>query len=75
MVVDDIFSCTTELGEEEGVFMVATNLGEGEGGLVREPDGFIQLAAWVAFRCHCERWSSCEVGTTLLSAPCQKSWC
>ena len=26
MLADDIFSCATELGEEEGVFMVVTNL-------------------------------------------------
>ena len=75
MVIDAIFSCVTELGEEEGVLMVATNLGEGENSLIQEPDGFVILAAWVAFSCHRERWSSCEVGTTVLSAPCQNSWC
>ena len=64
MVVDDIFSCVTELGEEEGVFTVATNLGEGEGGPIWEPDGFVMLAAWVEFGCHRERWASSEVGAT-----------
>ena len=64
MAVDDIFSCATELGEEEGVLMVATILGEGEGGLIREPDDLVILAAWVAFGYHRERWSSCEMVST-----------
>ena len=64
MVVNDIFSCATELGEEDGVFTVATILGEGEGGLIRQPDDLVILAAWVAFSGHRERCSSCEVGTT-----------
>ena len=73
MVADDIFSCVTELGEEEGVFTVATNLGEGECGLVRELDAFVMLAAWVAFSCHHEKkWSSCK-WVLLLRAPCQNS--
>ena len=73
MVVDDIFSCATELGEEDGAFTVATNLGEGEGGLIREPDDFVILAAWVPFSCHREKkWSSCK-WALLLSASCQNS--
>ena len=69
MLADDIFSCATKLGEEECVLTVATNVVEVEWGLVREPAGFVMLAAWVAFSCHRERWSGCEVGTTFLSAP------
>ena len=75
MVADDIFSRATKLGEEEGVLTVATNVAEGECGLVGEQDGFVMLAAWVAFSCHRERWSSCEVGNTFLTAPFQNSRC
>ena len=71
MLADDIFLCATELGEEEGVLTLATNVAEAECGLIREPDGFVILAAWEAFSCHIERWSGCKVGTTFLSAPFQ----
>ena len=63
------------LADEEGVLTVATNVAEVECGLVREPDGFVMLAAWVAFSCHRERWSRCEVGNTFLTAAFQNSRC